>query len=700
MRKAAVIAYSKELAQYMKKSLEPFFHNQVTFKAYTTKDIEKLDVVPEKIVIISAYVIFKSVENKLSPDAILQVFSLSLSTDNLKNLEKIKNKERVLLVSIDYYNCMQTITQIYEAGCQNIDFVPYSGDEDNRDKSIDFAITPGEVTLVPKDIKNVVDIGPRIVDINCVIELADKLGIKDVFSSKKAREARSRMVFGPNGGLDNILAEAESVNDKIRALIEHMDNGVMISDISGKIYMANAKAKEIVGIGDALEGFSIQDIIPSIDLRGEHDKDHEMILKALGKTILASNSAMFSKGKKSGNIITIKNFEEVEKRQYVVRNKLSGKSHTAKNNFSDIVGSSEIIKARIESAKRMANSNASVLITGPSGSGKEIFAQSIHNASSRSPYNFVALNCAAIPEALLESELFGYEPGAFTGAKKDGKIGFFELAHNGTIFLDEIGEMSLALQSKLLRVIEERDLSRIGSSKLIHVDIRIIAATNQNLEEQVEKKLFREDLFYRLNVLPLTLPPIREREHDSIELLYAFRDRNNWAWQLDDNVEEFLLEYSWPGNVREIRNLAEYLGNQDSALITMEKLPSYMSQQFSPATNSQKQTSDGLSTASDGVSYLSKSDNLKFILQEGQNLALHSSILTILSQSSEQAKHMGRLQIMSELIKSAMPYSEAEVRSSLRKLSEAGYIKSKRGSGGSYILKEGKKLLKELNMLL
>lgn len=691
MIKAAVIAYSKDLAYFMKKSLEPFFAKEVEFHVYTTEDIQYLDVVPEKIVIISAYVIFKSVENKLQKDAVLQVFSFSLSHENLKRLEAVKEYDRALLVSVDYYNCMETITQIYEAGYQKIDFIPYSGEEEYMQEGIEVAVTPDEGHLVPKKIKKVIDIGQRIVDINCIIQLAEKLGIKDVFSSKEAVEARSHMVFGPNG-LDKILDEAESVNDRIQALIEHMDHGVMITDISGKIYLANRNAKNIAGTGYNLEGFSIQDILGSIDF----GHSQENVIKAFGKTVLISVSPMHSKGKKSGNIIILKNFEEVEQRQNMIRNKLSGKTHSARNTFADIIGSSSVMNTRIASAKRMALSKSSVLITGPSGSGKEIFAQSIHNASDRCNYNFVALNCAAIPENLLESELFGYEPGAFTGAKKEGKMGYFELAHKGTIFLDEIGEMPLQLQSKLLRVIEERSFSRIGSSKLIHIDVRIIAATNQNLEEQVRSRQFREDLFYRLNVLPLDLPPISERQGDAMEMLYHFRDANQWKWQLEEETKQFLNSYPWPGNVREIRNLAEYLDNQEEALITKEQLPEYMMRNF----KEKRVETVAEPVVSEGISYLSQADNLKFILREGPNLPLYQQILELLLKKEQFGIPMGRLQMVKEFSACGYPYSEAEIRGALRKLSESGYIKSKRGAGGSYILREGKRLLEEVRQLI
>ncbi|WDC84728.1 sigma 54-interacting transcriptional regulator [Caloramator sp. mosi_1] len=187
-----------------------------------------------------------------------------------------------------------------------------------------------------------------------------------------------------------------------------------------------------------------------------------------------------------------------------------------------IITNSPKMKECINIAKKIAKSDYTVLINGESGTGKEMIAQSIHNYSNRSIYPFVAVNCAALPENLLESELFGYEKGAFTGALKEGKIGLFEIANNGTIFLDEIGDMPLKLQTRLLRVLQEKQIMRVGSDNIINVNVRVIAATNKDLKKLVDEGLFREDLYYRINVLPISLPPLRERKEDIMPLLESF----------------------------------------------------------------------------------------------------------------------------------------------------------------------------------
>ncbi|MEG6521754.1 sigma 54-interacting transcriptional regulator [Desulfotomaculum sp. 1211_IL3151] len=230
--------------------------------------------------------------------------------------------------------------------------------------------------------------------------------------------------------------------------------------------------------------------------------------------------------------------------------------------FAEIPFKSKVMGLVSGQAQRYAASDSTVLIRGETGTGKELFARALHSASPRADNPFVAVNCAAIPETLLESELFGYEEGAFTGAVKGGKPGFFEMANNGTLFLDEVGEVSVHLQAKLLRVLQDRRVRRIGSSREITIDVRIITATNRDLEDMVAQKLFREDLYYRLNVIPLLLPPLRERQEDILLLAELFLRR--FSEKLRRPVPSFspaalkeLMAYNWPGNVRELENVIE-----------------------------------------------------------------------------------------------------------------------------------------------
>jgi transcriptional regulator with PAS, ATPase and Fis domain len=236
--------------------------------------------------------------------------------------------------------------------------------------------------------------------------------------------------------------------------------------------------------------------------------------------------------------------------------------HQNKYSFDEIIGNSPAMQEAKELATRIATSNSTVLLTGESGTGKELFAQAIHGISTRKNNPFIAVNCAAIPGELFESELFGYEAGAFSGAKKEGKPGKIELAMNGTLFLDEISELPYEAQGKLLRVLQEKEVERVGGTASKHVDIRIIAATNRDLGKLVEEGKFRQDLFYRLYVFDLTIPSLRERKEDILLLAYYFIDYFNERFHLevkyiDSTLKNWLLNYEWPGNIRELKAFIE-----------------------------------------------------------------------------------------------------------------------------------------------
>jgi len=293
--------------------------------------------------------------------------------------------------------------------------------------------------------------------------------------------------------------------------------------------------------------------------------------------VYMSAHRILTDGNMAGTIITIEERRKVNK--FV-------SSFIGNNNVlssTDIVSAGAAIEKVKLRTEKVSTTDSTVLIRGESGTGKELFARAIHKMSSRSACPFIALNCAAIPDTLLESELFGYEAGAFTGAKKSGKPGYFELADTGSIFLDEIGDMPIYLQGKLLRVLQEKRVQRVGGEKEKKIDIRIIAATNKALEKMVSDNSFREDLFYRLNVIPLHIPPLRERgDADVLALVEYFMDKygqhfGNPICKLSEDAKKALLAYRWPGNVRELENAVEYMLNMESSsVITFDSLPEYI----------------------------------------------------------------------------------------------------------------------------
>ncbi len=304
----------------------------------------------------------------------------------------------------------------------------------------------------------------------------------------------------------------------------------------------------------------------------------------------------------------------IQEMETQIRNKLFAKGMVTRYTFDDIIHSSERLTGIIETAKRFAQVDSNVLVEGETGTGKEMFAQSIHAHSARARQPFVAVNCTVLPEHLLESELFGYGPGAFTGASKEGKRGLFELAHGGTLFLDEVSEIPYTFQGKLLRVLQEREIRRIGDDKIIPVNVRVIAATNRNLLEMAERGEFRKDLYFRLDILEIMLPPLRERQEDILPLFISFvrefsEKFDRPAPVLSKACQTLLENHGWSGNIRELRNIAERLvvlwdrESTDAGRIIETMLakshpsPSYLTIRESPAAQERRRILAALAMA-------------------------------------------------------------------------------------------------------
>lgn len=365
--------------------------------------------------------------------------------------------------------------------------------------------------------------------------------------------------------LVNFTEEMVKERYQVDAIVNSTHDGVIAVDRIGTIRLVNEHAKTILGVEGEMKGRNITEFIPQSDMLRvlETGKVERGDLAAVGgRQIVINRTPVIVKGKIVGAVSNFKEITDIQKVELQLRKKLHQTGLEAKYRLNDIVGeTSEILEAK-ELADKFAETESTVLITGESGTGKELFAQGIHAASHRSLGPFVAVNCAVLPENLLESEMFGYEKGTFTGALKEGKPGLFELAHGGTLFLDEIGEIPLRIQALLLRVLQERTIRRVGGERIIPVDVRIITATNRNLEEEVEKKQFRSDLFYRLNILALELPPLRERSADISMLVAAFvnefnEKRKTKIIHVEKELIQLFQKYDWPGNIRELRNTIE-----------------------------------------------------------------------------------------------------------------------------------------------
>lgn len=355
--------------------------------------------------------------------------------------------------------------------------------------------------------------------------------------------------------------ELENKYETINSILNCVSDSVISYDNNGIITNNNYNAKKLLGkdiVNENIQDLFLSDIFMKSIKQGININNE--ILNRRNLSLVVNIEPIVVNSKVTGAVATLQKSKEIQEVEQKIRSSMLRKGHIANKNFDDILGNSEEIRKIKEIAKKYAEVDSTVLIFGETGTGKELFAQSIHNHSSRRNSPFVAINCGTLPPNLLESELFGYVKGAFTGALSEGKAGVFELAHGGTIFLDEISETSLDVQIKLLRVIQERKIVRIGDDKVTPIDVRIIAASNKDLKEQVRKGLFREDLYYRICVLELKLPRLEERREDIPYLINHFMGKSEISIDLITNkAVNMLKESNWPGNVRQLNNIMERL---------------------------------------------------------------------------------------------------------------------------------------------
>lgn len=360
------------------------------------------------------------------------------------------------------------------------------------------------------------------------------------------------------------LIAFEEREQLIETILTNSSDGFIVVNREKVIELANPTALRIVHEEDFLEGKLLEKVLPPFDLidraieSGENFANHPLFFESKGKIChcLTSSSTITNEtGAVQGVILTLRDMQDVREMVHSI-------TQSRQITFSDIVTRNAEMLAVLRLARNVARSKSTVLIHGESGTGKELFARAIHAQGIHCGHPFVPLNCAAIPDTLIESELFGYEDGTFTGGKKGGKQGLFELAHGGTLFLDEVGELSPHVQAKLLRVLQEGRIRRVGGQKEIPVDVRIITATNRDLESLVRSGQFREDLFYRLHVIPLHIPPLREHKDDIPLLAKHFLQTlgpqlDKAGISLDDAATDRLMQYEWPGNIRELSNVIE-----------------------------------------------------------------------------------------------------------------------------------------------
>jgi propionate catabolism operon transcriptional regulator len=463
-----------------------------------------------------------------------------------------------------------------------------------------------------------------IIGSSTVLELAEQAGLYGVLSlsSDTVRKALDEAL-----GLLNSQRGEISKRRHLNAILQHIPAGVVAVDNSGAVLSLNPDVVRLLGLPTAdVLGQLLQDFCPELglgDVLQGGEAEENKVLRFGPRSVVTNLLPVIEDGLRTGFVLVCQDASAVQRADQRIRSSRRPGAFCAKYRLDEIVGDSASNRSLLKLAERYATTDSTVLIIGESGTGKELLAQGIHNASRRSRGPFVAINCAALPESLLESELFGYEEGAFSGSRKGGKPGLLETAHRGTLFLDEIGDMPVSLQTRLLRVLQEREILRLGAIEPISIDVRVIAATHQDLRKAIERGQFRQDLFFRLNILRLQTIPLRERPEDIPQLANEISKRLCSVMpdmkSLPPALMRYLMGYQWPGNVRELENIVEraILSSKDFSLedtIDTQQLKHLIPEIFDNGTPVNERTSVRSKANLRALGRASEADHVKDVL--------------------------------------------------------------------------------------
>lgn len=595
----------------------------------------------------------------------------SINFDYIDLVADLPVNEEVLLVNDEKETTESAIKDLIDIGLNHIKYYPYYPGISNY-KKLKTAITPGEPDKVPTCVTKVINMGPRIIDINTLYNIMDKLNL-DNRDTTFFTKGYMQKIINVSKRISDINNNVNTLNGYLNNIVDSLLKGILVYDENGYIKYANEEMKKI--FSKEKRGIENKNIKSIVDMEMlpyflSTDAYENKMINIMGMSLKMSKFYIPN----SRNIVVTTDREEENSIKKSFSQDLLLKGHFAKHNFKDIIGTSTLLNDTKSIALKLSKSELTVLIEGESGTGKELFASAIHNNSKRKYGPFLAVNFSALPDELIESELFGYEEGAFTGAKKGGKIGLFELADGGTIFLDEIGDVSPKVQTKLLRVLQEKEVMPLGGTTIKGVDVRIIAATNKNLKEMVLEKQFRSDLYYRLKIGYINLPPLRTRISDIENLVeYFIKAETSENIKISSNILDEFNKYKWLGNVRELESTIKYmLAVRTSNTLTLSDLPD---RKFF-----EEDMSDLIIYDCGDLEYNKLNDEMSFILKSIANLQNNNIIA-------------GREKITERLNELGYEITQNQIRTRLEKLEETGFISKRRGRYGAVLTEKGVKYL-------
>ncbi len=591
----------------------------------------------------------------------------TITSTALDKLRNIPHGSRAVVVNLNDYMARETLVNIYQLGIKDLILSTWSP-EKKEFPEVDYIITPRIYNFLPReDIPKVV-IGSRILTIELIMDI---LSYFNANISTINRIINRHLTESPNffHGVNYMLENNKFLSVQLDLLFNKLSKGVAIVDKNNIITYTNNLFSEYLNIApEKFLNIPVEELInlnKSLSFIDNNKEASNELIDIDNKKIIVNTDNLYNDDEYMGKVITLQSYNQVQYVQQTVHKKMFSNGNKAKYFFSDLKGNHPNFIKSIDLAKKFSNSDSPILILGESGTGKELMASAIHNHSNRRNNPYVAVNCGSIPNELLESEFFGYQEGAFTGSKKGGSIGLFEKANGGTIFLDEISEIPYNLQSRLLRVLQEQEIRKVGSNYNISIDVRVISATNIDLYRLVEENKFRKDLYYRLNVFQLNLPSLNRRKSDiKLMLKYFLGEHEN---KVSKEFYIFLNHYSWPGNIRELKNLVEYVIVTSEDKIDLSSLPEYFK----------------------------KPDNFQDI-RINRSLSLVEFLMLKLIYENELKKlSTGRANLTEYFSNLYYEISEVKIRSILKSLEKKEFIYIPKGRAGCGTTNKGKVIIED-----
>ncbi len=652
---------------------------------------------PDDIIVVSSSLIIGNLADIgiTVPEEQLIIGRRTVNPDKLESVVALPPGTNVVFINDTQETTEACVQSLLELGINHVNWHTWYPGLDVFPEKCMIAVVAGEPQLVPAHITEIIDIHVRIFDFGTIAEILQRLQIpyEDITTFSQRYLAK---IVSLARNLARKSEEAQRLSQHLASVIDSLSHGVLVYDEYGRVSVCNEEVRSLLalrptqGVGDTLPQLvRNRELLEFLECRcGEEER----VFKLASGSVVVHRFDL----QEDAHTVAVFKSEQNETEQFKLGKEYRKRGHVAKYTFDDIIGTSELILNAKRIASKLAETDLSILIQGETGTGKELFASAIHSASSRARGPFLAVDLGSLSDELIESELFGYEEGAFTGARKGGKPGLFELAHGGTLFLDEIGNISGKVQTRLLRVLQEKELMRVGGSDIMRVDVRVIAATNENLLEKARAGLFREDLIFRLRMGWLRIPPLRERVEDIPALVeYFMRQEGATGITVSQEVLDFFAKHDWPGNVRELRNLLTYmLAVREGPVLRAEDIPAFPD--IYTDASSVHTCSDAQTTNIDGTRHLEKnklvSGKQPHHIGSGGFITLEEEdtrVLEAIAYLETAGQSTGRESISGYLHTRGIYLGPGSVRAAFARLAARKLVTTPRGRRGTQLTREG-----------